>query len=92
MGVISLAEDMLRAVERAVAEGHAESVEAFVEDAVFAALLRTAEPSEELVATVRAGEADIAAGRYVTLRGPGELGTFLDGLLEEASAGRRAAS
>ncbi len=92
MPVIRLPRELQAAVEREVAEGRAASVEAFVEDAVLAALGVAAEPSDELLAIIREGDADLAAGRYVTLHVPEELGASLDDVLEEALARRRAAS
>jgi predicted transcriptional regulator len=90
MGVVHLPEELRVAVEREVAEGRAESVEAFVEDAVQSALEGQIVPSEELRAVIREGLADLEAGRYVEFENLAEFGAYLDKLTGEAIARSRA--
>ncbi len=85
MGVVRLPEELQDAVEREVAEGRAESAEAFVEEAVRGALGLLEEPAEELLRLAEDGAADIAAGRYVEVSSEAQHGA----LAEEVAASVR---
>lgn len=67
MGVVQLPDDLQREVERQVAEGHAQSPEAFVEEAVRRLIEDIGDGEGDLAAVVQQGIADIEAGRFVIL-------------------------
>jgi Arc/MetJ-type ribon-helix-helix transcriptional regulator len=67
MGVVQLPDELLRVIERQVAEGRAASPTAFVEEAVRRLIDDTADEEDEIIQAAEAGSADIEAGRATTI-------------------------
>lgn len=67
MGVVQLADELQRVIERQVAEGRAASPMAFLEEAVRRLVDETKIEEDELRHVAQAGSADIDAGRFTTV-------------------------
>ena len=75
MGYVQLPDDLTSLVEQQVADGHAESEAAFVAEAVrlYAGYLQT---DRIVAAMVNRADADMSAGRYVTVSAPDDAGSL----------------
>jgi len=67
MGAVRLPDELQHAVERQVEAGRAESVAAFLEEAVRRLIDDVAAEAEDVRLAAEIGAADIAAGRVTTL-------------------------
>ena len=70
MGAVQLSDELQRVIERQVAEGHATSTVAFLEEAVLRLVDERRLEQQDLQDAVQAGLADIEAGRYSLVATP----------------------
>lgn len=70
MGHIQLADHLKTIIDRQVAEGRAESEAAFLERAVQLYARVLIADQQAVIAAADEGLADIAEGRFITIRGP----------------------
>lgn len=76
MGAIHLPERIERLIEEKVAEGRAPNAAALVEEALLRLVKGDERYEDELARVIEEGEADFAAGRYVTLETPEDFQRF----------------
>ena len=93
MGVIHIPDDLERLIARGVADGLAANPAEFLRDAVTRLVDAERAAAAELEAVIEAGEADIAAGRLVTVATPADRKALEDRLglhLREGRVARQA--
>lgn len=86
MGVVQLPDELQRVIERQVADGRAASPTAFLEEAVMRLIDETRIEEGELHQVVKAGAADIDAGRYTTVATPEDERRLQDGMMARLRA------
>lgn len=87
MGAIQLPERIERLIEEKIAEGRAPDAASLVEEALLRLFEGDARYDDELARVIEEGEADFAAGRYVTLETPEDFQRFGDDLITRVRQG-----
>ena len=82
MGVIQLPDELQRVIERQVAEGRAANATAFLEQAVMRMVEDTSSEEDGIRATIEAGSADIAGGRFKTIATREDERRLHDGIMD----------
>lgn len=81
MGAIYLPERIERLIEEKVAEGRAPDAATLLEEALLRLIAGDERYEDELARVIEEGEADFAAGRFVTLETPEDFKRFGDDLM-----------
>jgi Arc/MetJ-type ribon-helix-helix transcriptional regulator len=85
MGMIQLPDELQRLIEREVAEGHAASAAAFLEEAVIRLVQEFHADDHDLPTLVQDGIADLDAGRFITIATPDDGHRLLADMMAEAA-------